>query len=170
MKKVLIIDTSILCVWLEVPGMDVCGPNNDKWTKDRVQQKIDEEMGQGALFVLPIATIIETGNHISKATHGRKERAEALSDILRKSADGSSPWAAFSAQNDFWEKDKLKKLATDWPNLAVQGLSLGDATIKDVAEYYAQMNHSVEILTGDKGLKSYEPLQGVKVPRRRRSQ
>lgn len=90
--------------------MDVCGPNNDKWTKDRVQQKIDEEMGQGAFFVLPIATIIETGNHISKATHGRKERAEALSDILRKSADGSSPWAAFSAQNDLWEKDKLKNL------------------------------------------------------------
>ncbi len=29
MKKVLIIDTSILCVWLEVPGKDSCGPKDD---------------------------------------------------------------------------------------------------------------------------------------------
>lgn len=170
MKKVLIIDTSILCVWLQVPGMDVCGPDNDRWDRDKVQQKITEEMKKGSVFVLPIATIIETGNHISRADHSRKERAEALSDILRKSADGASPWAAFSAQTELWKGDKLKNLATDWPNLATQGLSLGDVTIKDVAEYYAQMNHRVEILTGDKGLKSYEPVQGMEVPRRRRSQ
>ena len=28
MKSVLVIDTSILCVWLDVPGMNNCGPNN----------------------------------------------------------------------------------------------------------------------------------------------
>ncbi len=33
MKKVLILDTSILCVWLDVPGMDTCGPDDDKWDK-----------------------------------------------------------------------------------------------------------------------------------------
>lgn len=32
MRKVLIIDTSILCVWLQVAGMETCGPNNDRWT------------------------------------------------------------------------------------------------------------------------------------------
>lgn len=42
MKKVLIFDTSILCVWLDVPGMDSCGSNQDKWDKARVQQKIEE--------------------------------------------------------------------------------------------------------------------------------
>ena len=46
-------------------------------------------------------------------------------------------------------------------------VSLGDATIKDVAEYYAQMNNEVEILTGDSGLKSYEPVAKKIVPRRR---
>jgi len=30
MKKVLIMDTSILCVWLDVPGMATCGPDDDK--------------------------------------------------------------------------------------------------------------------------------------------
>ena len=43
MRKVLIIDTSILCVWLDVPAMDTCGPDNDQWNKDRVQQKIEVE-------------------------------------------------------------------------------------------------------------------------------
>jgi hypothetical protein len=59
MKKVLIFDTSILCVWLDVPGMDSCGPNQDKWDKARVQQKIEEEQSNKATFVLPLATIID---------------------------------------------------------------------------------------------------------------
>ena len=64
--------------------------------------------------------------------------------------------------------DKLNILASSWPDLAVQHLSLGDATIKDVAEHYAQMGSKVEILTGDQGLKSYEPITPVEIPRRRR--
>lgn len=43
MRKVLIIDTSILCVWLQVPGMADCGPDHDKWDKQRVARKIQEE-------------------------------------------------------------------------------------------------------------------------------
>ena len=46
-------------------------------------------------------------------------------------------------------------------------MSLGDATIKDVAEYYAESGYKVEILTGDKGLKAYQPSAPAKVPRRR---
>ena len=49
----------------------------------------------------------------------------------------------------------------------MQKLSLGDATIKDVAYYYAQMGYSVEILTGDRGLKAYEPSVPPEIPRRR---
>lgn len=40
MKKVLIIDTSILCVWLQAKDMETCGPDNDRWTYERVCQKI----------------------------------------------------------------------------------------------------------------------------------
>ncbi len=58
---------SILCVWLDVPGMDSCGPDNDKWRKKRVQEKIEKELTDNTTFVLPLATIIETGNHISQA-------------------------------------------------------------------------------------------------------
>lgn len=86
---------------------------------------------------------------------------------MRRSAEHKEPWAAFSDQTILWSPDKLKLLADIWPNLAAEKLSLGDATIKDVAEYYAQMGYSVEILTGDQGLKAHQPETPALIPRRR---
>ncbi len=170
MKRVLIIDTGILCVWLDVPNMDTCGPENDSWDKQRVDAKIIEAMENKTTFVLPLATIIETGNHIAHATHSRRERGMALAELIQKSADSKTPWAAFSDQSILWTSEKLKKLAQEWPGLAAEKISIGDATIKDVAEYYAQTGCHVEILTGDLGLKAYEPISPVPEPRRRKRQ
>ena len=168
MKKVLIMDTSILCVWLDVPGMETCGPDKDKWDKARVDEKINTEIETLATLVLPLATLIETGNHIAQAKYSRRQRGDALGELMRLSADEQTPWAAFSDQDILWTPEKLKELADNWPALAEgQMLSLGDATIKDVAEYYAQMGWEVEILTGDQGLKAYEPTAPVLLPRRR---
>jgi hypothetical protein len=167
MKKVLLLDTSILCILLEVPGMDDCGPDHDKWDKTRVAEKIQAEEREKTTFVLPLASIIETGNHISQAAHSRRERGQSLAELMIKSANQLSPWAAFSEQSMLWSPEKLIHLANTWPDLADQKLSLADATIKDVAEYYAQMNYSVEILTGDQGLKAYEPVAPLDVPRRK---
>jgi len=166
-RKVLIIDTSILCVWLDVPGMDHCGPDNDVWNRERLNQKIKSENQAQTTFVLPLATIIETGNHISQAPHSRRERGQALAELMRLSAQERTPWAAFSEQSTLWSSEKLIRLADTWPPLADQKVSLGDATIKDVAEYYAQMSFEVEILTGDQGLKAYEPTSPSLKPRRR---
>ncbi len=168
MKKVLILDTSILCVWLDVPGMDTCGPDDDKWDKPRVTEKIDAEISARSTLVLPLATLIETGNHIAQASHSRRERGETLGELMRLSADEQTPWAAFSDQYTLWTPEKLKEMAASWPALAEgQRLSLGDATIKDVAEYYAQIGCEIEILTGDQGLKAYEPSAPAAIPRRR---
>ncbi len=167
MKKVLILDTSVLCVWLDVPEMDRCGPADDCWDRDRVVAKVEQEEQARTTFVLPLASIIETGNHIAQARHSRWERAQALADLMHKSAQRESPWAAFSEQSGLWSKEQLKVLAQTWPALAAQKLSLGDATIKDVADFYAQMGCQVEILTGDAGLKKYEPQVPAAIPRRR---
>ncbi len=168
MNKILVIDTSILCVYLEVPGKLICGPDVDKWNKDRVNETIETEAAAGTTFVLPLASIIETGNHISQAPNNRWECSKSLSELMRKSANQETPWAAFSDQTILWSPENLKVLADLWPDLASKRLSLGDATIKDVAEYYAQANYDVEILTGDAGLKSYEPSSPIEIPRRRK--
>lgn len=167
MQKVLIIDTCILCVYLKVPFMEECGPDNDKWDYKRVAEKIDTEICQKSLLVLPLATLIETGNHIAHVKGERYELAKSLSDIIVKVATAEEPWAAFTVQSELWGAENLIKLANEWPELAASKLSIGDATIKNVADYYTQSGMEVEILTGDDGLKAYEPKE-VKVPRRRK--
>jgi hypothetical protein len=167
-KRVLILDTSVLCCWLQVPGKDEAGPVNDRWDHARIAQLLQEERGQGSTFVLPVATLIETGNHIAQAPGQRFERASDLAGYLKEAADAQSPWAAFTEQSSLWESDNLRKVAETWPALANGGTSIGDHTIKDVAEYYAQAGCFVEILTGDAGLKAYEPVQPASIPRRRR--
>lgn len=167
-RRVLILDTSVLCCWLQVPGKDEAGPINDRWTHDRINTLLEEERTKDSTFVLPIATLIETGNHIAQAPSQRFERANSLATCLRAAADAQSPWAAFIDQTPLWQSDNLRLLAETWPHLAMGGISIGDHTIKDVAEYYAKAGYQVEILTGDAGLKSYEPIRPVAIPRRRR--
>lgn len=65
MQKVLIVDTSILCAWLGVPGKETCGAKSDRWDQNKVKQKIEAEKKQNTTFVLPLATIIETGLNCS---------------------------------------------------------------------------------------------------------
>lgn len=170
MRKVLIIDTSILCVYLGVPGKETCGSDNDKWDQKRVKTRFKEEEKHSAKFILPLATIIETGNHIAQANSRRYEIAQAFADILVKVADGVIPWGIFETQvGELWNSAQLKQLATEWPTLASRKFSIGDATIKTVAEYYAKTSSTfqIEIFTGDGGLKAYEPA--TPAPRRRSS-
>lgn len=167
-KKVLIFDTSVLCVWLKVPGKETCGSKENRLTFDMVNAKIEEEKSQGTTFVLPIASIIETGNHIAHSTGDRHEVGYAFADIISATADQISPWAAFTEQSELWKKENLKVLAERWKESVISGQSLGDASIVDVANYYASAEFEVEVFTGDEGLKAYEPSTPVVKPRRRR--
>lgn len=167
-SRILIFDTSVLCCWLSVPGKSEAGPVDDRWDQQRIQQLIDRERERRSTFVLPVASLIETGNHIAQCAGDRFRLASRLAEHLRDAADAASPWAAFTDQASLWETDGLKSLADDWPNLAARGVSIGDATIKTVAEYYARAGYEVEILTGDLGLKAYQPAQPTLTPRRRR--
>lgn len=167
-KSVVVIDTSILCVWLKVPGLETCGPDNDRWDFVRVDQDIQRHITAGSALILPLTTIIETGNHISQATGDRLSLAKELGDIMSKAADAESPWAAFSEQADRWAPENLKKLAREWPPLASQKLSIGDATIKEVADYYAAMGCHVVLLTGDQQLAAHQPPPPTRIPRRRK--
>lgn len=167
-NRVLILDTSVLCCWLRIPGKETAGPQEDRWDHARISELLAAENKRGSTFVLPLASLIETGNHIAQSGGSRYELAQALAQHLRSAADATSPWAAFTDQSVLWEPDNLLQLADQWPPLAAQRISIGDATIKDVAEYYARAGCEVVILTGDAGLKSHEPAQPVAIPRRRR--
>ena len=166
-RPVVIIDTSVMCCLLDIPGKQTCGPDHDKWDTDRAKEALKKAGEEGATLVLPLATLIETGNHIAQAPQLRYELATDFAQYVRLAADGQSPWAAFTDQADLWGQDQLRQLAATWPALAAGNTSIGDATIKDVAEYYAKGGFKVEILTGDAGLKAYQPISPPPIPRRR---
>jgi hypothetical protein len=173
-NKVIIIDTSIMCCWLNVCGKETCGSDEDKWNYDRVTSYIDSETKQGSTLVLPLPVIIETGNHIAQAKQMRYECALQFVEVITKAVDEITPWAAFTRQLDLLDGNNIKELIRKWPELVKAeqkgNLSMGDIMIKSVADYYASFGNEVVILTGDAGLKTYEQvdISGVGVPRRRK--
>lgn len=166
-SKVLVMDTSVLCCLLEVPGKETAGNSGDGWNYKKIASLIERETALSSTFVLPLASLIETGNHVAQAPGDRFAVAKRLAGIISKTAAATTPWAAFTDQADLWGSDRLEALAQSWPELAKSSLSIGDATIKDVADYYAQAGFLVEIVTGDAGLKAYEPTLPALIPRRR---
>lgn len=160
-------DTSILCVWLRVPGKETCGPDHSRWTYQSVKEKIDYEIANGATLILPLASIIETGNHIAQSRGDKHQIVNKFVDYIEKALDGDVPWAAFTEQSGLIAGDTLKQTLVTWKETALTGQSLGDALIVGVAQYYSRYNFQVEIFTGDEGLKSYEPAPPT-TPRPRR--
>lgn len=168
-RKILIWDTSILCVYVKVPGKETCGSDENKWDYKKVIHLLDDEY-KNASYILPIASIIETGNHITNSKKGTNvyDSAQILSKIIKDAANANSPWAAFTQQDSLWSKENLLKLAEDWPN-HVHTTTIDDYTIKNVAEYYAQfMGKEIIMFTADAGLKSFEPQHKPLVPRRKK--
>lgn len=175
MRKALILDTSILCVYLQVPGKETCGPADDSWDGARVKAYIDRAVQEGASLVLPLATIIETGNHIAQARSGRYEKAQALVDLIERAAEARSPWLALDTEAEQWAGASLKAIVKTWPAKAAGihpggrgGLSMGDVLIAHIGALYSAAGFHVELLTADQGLKSMEPPPPVLTPRRRR--
>lgn len=169
MAKVLIIDTSIMCVWLKVPGMETAGKNNEH-TYDIVAKRIEEEKELGTKLVLPIATIIETGNHIAHSKGNKFDSANGLSDTIVAASKGESPWVAIDMQNSLWQVESLSKLVEEWKKTVIsESQSIGDAAIVQIAQQFASAGFDVEIYTGDGGLKNYEyKIQGQRQLRRNR--
>ncbi|MEH2074150.1 MAG: hypothetical protein V7K57_07120 [Nostoc sp.] len=170
MRKVLLIDTSLLCVWLKVPGRETAG--SDEWNFERVNQTIEAEIAESTTLVLPLAAVIETGNHIAQAKTANSESkliaAKKFAEIIAYAADETTLWAAFSEQIVLWEAAALKDLAAKFPNQAVEKTSMGDASIVILGWHYHQKGFHVEFLTDDDKLKSQEP-PAPQTPTRRSS-
>jgi len=166
-RKVLILDSSVLCVWLQVPGKETFGSGKDLVDYTLVREKIEKEESQGTTFVLPFAAIIETGNHITQAPDNYRQ-IQKFADWMVATANEQTPWAAFTQQSSLWSKEGIKSLAERWRIYAPSKQSLGDASIVDVANYYSQLGLEVEIFTGDEQLKSFQPSPPRQMVRPRR--
>jgi hypothetical protein len=78
------------------------------YISSKERKKIAEEEKVGTTFVLPLAAIIETGNHITQIKKGdRYTPAQKLVDLIEKVADETTPWASFALSTG----QKLEKQA-----------------------------------------------------------
>lgn len=84
---IVIIDTSVFVEILALPGLA-------KAPQD-MQDQLEAWIVDRAALLLPIAVIIETGNHIAQLTKGRKRRsaAERFVEVVQEALDGNSPFA-----------------------------------------------------------------------------
>lgn len=91
-----LVDTSVLCELLEVPGM------HSRSTELRAELTRREAAGER--FVIPATAVIETGNHIEHATGDRRGAAQRLVGLVRLAVAGGGPWEL----NQFaWDGDFL---------------------------------------------------------------
>jgi hypothetical protein len=170
-KKLLIIDTSVFCVWLDIPERNTCNDELGKTlTSKDIQNKIVDYTTQGYQFVLPMAVIIETGNHIAqiKMQDLRTEKAKQFAEHITKSLDATMPWIAFDNQKALFETENLREMVMTWEGEVYKtqqgqkGISMGDVAIAQVAKFY-QPTNEVMIFTGDFGLRyfEYQPIQKI---------
>lgn len=120
MKAICLVDTSVFVGLLNVPNMN----SEHAVLFELLKRKIEEKE---SLF-LPMATILETGNHIAQNGDGtqRRQCANRFVEQVQMAIDGKTP---FTAMN-FLEADELRKWLTEFPDVAMRGCGLGDLSIK----------------------------------------
>ncbi|MGI0494510.1 hypothetical protein ACN4EG_22225 [Alkalinema pantanalense CENA528] len=127
MSSIALIDTSIFLNVLNVPHCNQF--------RDKVLQDFKDYTKAGCTFLLPMATILETGNHIAQNGDGNQRRKTAQSFVctIQQSFSGESPWQPI----DFPSPQAISTWLHQFPDLAgqnksskkLEGTSFGDLTI-----------------------------------------
>lgn len=117
--NVRLIDTSIMLNLLGVPKR--C---NDK---DQVQEELKKALQNNDTLILPVATIIETGNAIAQISgNKRHDIAEKFALYLSKTAEGNAPWSCDSTEV---AREDLLYYANNYATSADAGVGMGDLSI-----------------------------------------
>lgn len=114
------IDTSVMLNLLEVP--DRC--SDAKQVKEQLKDALDAR----EVLILPLAVIIETGNHIAHISNGTVRRSIAVKfgEYIRKTAEEEAPWKLYGKELD---KEGLLYLAEHIVENAQQKIGVGDMSI-----------------------------------------
>lgn len=154
MSRVVFIDTSIVCELLRVPGKN----QKAKATKSEFTLRCDA----GQRFILPVSTIVETGNHIEQAK-GNREAAQDFADLVRAAVEGRGD---LQVNRVNWDADFLDQVlagagtGVSFVDLASSHqLGSGDIAILVERDQYvaatAFTTADVEIWTNDTRLAAY---------------
>ena len=154
------IDTSIIMNLLEIP--DMCRD------KEAVKEEFKKAVEEGEILILPVATIIESGNHIAHINNGNiiREKAIKFKEFLEKTAKEEAPWTLYGTE---LKKDDLLALAGEFPEKALTlRMGIGDMSIIRFYENFKATVPAVGrimIWSTDTHLKNY--IEDLTVSRRK---
>lgn len=142
-----IVDTSVFLNALGVPGRDQ--------NRDDVRADFGRRIDDGHSLILPIAAIIETGNHIAQLGNGQRRRqfAELFVQQVRMMLNGRAPWVVARAI----DAEDLALWIEDFPDHAMRRRGIADVSIIGEYERQCALNtaRTVEIWSLDGHLAGY---------------
>ena len=147
---VVIVDTGIFLNLLNVPAYNQ--------HSNAVRECFGEFAKKRADFELPIATVIESGNHIAQLSNGgdRRRFAETFSRQVRRALEAESPWTLTPLPNE----TQLHEWLAGFPDAAMRELSLGDLSIVEAWKAACQRRpfRRVRIWSLDEGLQGHDRI------------
>ena len=157
MSAIVLLDTSVYLNVLDVPGF-----NQHRQT---VLDDFRKAIEQSDHFLLPLATVWETGNHIAHLPNGQQRRtfAQRLVDDVLRAFQRQTPYRA----THFPERDEFEAWLKDFPDKAMcnksstkttEGTSLADLSIIKEWERNCRLNpmSHVRIWSLDMDLSGYD--------------
>lgn len=128
MSAIVLLDTSVYLNVLDVPGF-----NQDRTD---VLAQFEKSIRSGDYFLLPLAAVWETGNHIADLSDGQTRRryAEVLEADVTKAFKGEVPYRA----THFPGREEFLRWLVDFPDVVMrskseqkqrEGVSLADLSI-----------------------------------------
>ncbi|MGL5934943.1 MAG: hypothetical protein ACRCZI_04895 [Cetobacterium sp.] len=154
MNKLHIVDTNILCCYLQIPGKETVGSSKE-WTLEKIEQKIEQIHKNAEGIVIPLPMMIELGNHIG---HGQyRSSYSRLKELIKKTIDFKAPFHAFNEQQVFWQGNGLLNIVERWEeHFYTSNAGLGDILVLALASYFktnlSGRRYEVEIWSADNGL------------------
>lgn len=120
MSAIVIVDTSVLLNILDVPGRNESRP--------AVLAELESLIEASHHLFIPMAAIVEVGNHIAQLGNGalRRAAAERFVAEVRKALSNEAPWKPINFPSNL---DVLSWLDA-FPDAAMQGLGMGDLSIR----------------------------------------
>lgn len=133
-----IVDTSVLCNILPVPGMDQ--------QRNQVMRDLERYLRDDAHLLLPVAVVLETGRHIAHLSDGSERRitAERLRDVVTtdSSTGPEKPFELVGRLNPA----RLEAHIADFPDLAQSKVTLTDALLIEQFELQLAANEAHRVL------------------------
>jgi predicted nucleic acid-binding protein len=158
MSSICLIDTNIF--------LNILNVHNRNQNRDSVLQDFKTYTEAGCIFILPMATILETGNHIAHNGDGTIRRKAAIRFVeqVKAAFTGQAPWSP----SQFPDTKEILLWIDRFPDLASQnkatdsqkGTSFGDLSI--IEEFYKSCKRysmsEVFIWSLDSDLKGYHQI------------